>query len=84
MPSVPQWSTWSKFYVISLLLYTALLCFVSLRVFVSALQRGSPLKASDILIQGMSGMLNASLLSLGVPMPRLRPPLPSPLAHHRL
>ncbi len=70
MPSVAKWSTWSKFYIISLLLYSALLCFVSTKVFVSALQQHSPLKASDILIQALMTLFLPTLI-LGIWKQRL-------------
>jgi hypothetical protein len=70
MPIIAKWSVWSKFYVISLLLYSALLCFVSTKVFVAAVQQHSPLKASDIVIQALMTLF-LPMLILGIWKPRL-------------
>jgi hypothetical protein len=70
MPNVAKWSAWNKFYIAAFILYSALLCFVSSTVFVSALRQHAPLTASDLVIQALMTFFLPALL-LGIRKPRL-------------
>jgi hypothetical protein len=70
MRTIAKWSAWNKFYVAAFVLYSALLCFVSLTVFVSALRQHAALTASDIVIQTLMTLFLPVQL-LGIRKPRL-------------
>jgi hypothetical protein len=70
MPSPARWSAWNKFYVATFILYSALLCFVSTTVFISALRQHATMTASDIVMQTLMTFF-LPVLILGIRKPRL-------------
>ena len=69
MPAA-KWSVWNKFYVAAFILYSALLCFVSTTVFISALRQHATMTPSDIVIQTLMTLF-LPVLIFGIRKPRL-------------
>jgi hypothetical protein len=70
MPTAAPWPVWSKFLMGALILYSGLLCAVSLSVFIDALRNGWALKADDIEIQTLMALF-LPLLLVGLRRQRL-------------
>jgi hypothetical protein len=70
MPNSARWSIPNRFLAGALILYSALLCAVSLHVFYTAIHQGSPLNAASITVQLLTTLF-LPLLILGIWKPRL-------------
>ncbi len=70
MPNPARWTIPGRFLAGALILYSALLCAVSLHVFYTAVQQGSPLNAAAITVQVLTTLF-LPLLILGLWKPRL-------------
>jgi hypothetical protein len=70
MSNPARWSIPNRFLASALILYSALLCAVSLHVFFSAIHQGSPLNAAAITVQALSTLF-LPLLVLGLWKQRL-------------
>jgi hypothetical protein len=70
MPNPARWSIPNRFFAGALILYSALLCAVSLHVFYTAVHQGSPLNAASITVQLLTTLF-LPLLILGIWKPRL-------------
>jgi hypothetical protein len=62
MSNPRSWPVWSKFLVGALVLYSALLCAVSLATFVQALRQHWALKAHDLVLQALMTLFLPALL----------------------
>ena len=70
MPNPTRWSVPNRFLAGALIVYSALLCAVSLHVFYTAIKQGSPLNAASITIQTLTTLF-LPLLILGLFKSRL-------------
>jgi hypothetical protein len=70
MPNPARWSTPNRFLAGALILYSALVCALSLHVFVTAIHDGSPLNFTSIAVQTLTALF-LPLLILGTWKPRL-------------
>jgi predicted neutral ceramidase superfamily lipid hydrolase len=70
MPNPARWSIPNRFLAGALILYSALVCALSLHVFVTAIHDGSPLNFASIAVQTLTTLF-LPLLVLGIWKPRL-------------
>jgi hypothetical protein len=70
MSTPARWSVSNRFLASALILYSALLCAVSLHVFYAAVHQGSPLNFASITVQTLTTLF-LPLLVLGLWKPRL-------------
>jgi len=70
MPNPVRWSIPNRFLVGALILYSALVCALSLHVFVTAIHDGSSLNFASISVQTLTTLF-LPLLILGIWKPRL-------------
>jgi hypothetical protein len=70
MPNPARWSIPNRFLAGALILYSALVCVLSLHVFVTAVHDGSPLNFASITVQTLTTLF-LPLLILGIWKPRL-------------
>jgi hypothetical protein len=70
MPNPARWSVPNRFLAGALILYSALLCAVSLHVFYTALHQGAPLNFASIAVQTLTTLF-LPLLLVGIWKPRL-------------
>jgi hypothetical protein len=70
MPNPARWSIPNRFLAGALILYSALVCILSLHVFVTAVHDGSPLNFASITVQVLTTLF-LPLLILGIWRPRL-------------
>jgi len=70
MPNPARWSLSNRFIVGTLILYSALVCALSLHVFVTAIHDGSPLNFASITVESLTTFF-LPLLILGIWKPRI-------------
>jgi hypothetical protein len=70
MPNPARWSLSNRFIVGTLILYSALVCALSLHVFVTAIHDGSPLNFASITVESLTTLF-LPLLILGIWKPRI-------------
>jgi hypothetical protein len=70
MPNPARWTVPNRFLAAALILYSALVCILSLHVFVTAVHDGSPLNFASITVQVLTTLF-LPLLILGIWRPRL-------------
>jgi hypothetical protein len=70
MPNPARWSISNRFIAGTLILYSALVCALSLHVFVTAIHDGSPLNFASITVQTLTTVF-LPLLILGIWKPRV-------------
>jgi hypothetical protein len=70
MPNPARWSLSNRFIVGTLILYSALVCALSLHVFITAIHDGSPLNFASFTVQTLTTLF-LPLLILGIWRPRL-------------
>jgi hypothetical protein len=80
MPNPARWSIPNRFLAGALILYSALVCALSLHVFVTAIHDGSPLNFASIAVQTLTTLF-LPLLVLGIWKPRLTSALTFTNAH---